>query len=145
MTLLVKPILVLGNRISVYQYLVTWAARTWEGHKTQAQPSLCLWGVPEYLNLSSLDLGSAYNPGPASDSSQQSNLEPKQCRWGKHTCHEWEPTQCGRDTVSTLTHASVVCSIPLSPQHNWTSEPKKVSTTARLVSGWKSDTEESSK
>ena len=44
-------------------------ARTWEGHKTQAQPSLRLWGVPENLNMSGLDLGSARNPGPASDSS----------------------------------------------------------------------------
>ena len=35
----------------------------------QAQPSLHLCGVPENLNLSSLDLGSALNPGLASDSS----------------------------------------------------------------------------
>ena len=61
------------------KHLVILAAQTWEGHKMQAQPSLCLCGVPEYLNLSGLDLGSAYNPGPASDSSWQSNLEPKQC------------------------------------------------------------------
>ena len=81
--------------------MVTWAAWTWEGHKTQAQPSLRLWGLPEYLNLSSLDLGDAYNPGPASDSSQQSNLEPKQCRQGKHTRREWGQTQCGWDTAST--------------------------------------------
>ena len=39
-----------------------------------------------------------------------------------------------------------VCSIPASPQHDWTSEPKKkVYTTAPLVSGQKSDTEETSK
>ena len=50
------------------KHLVTWAAGTWEGHKTQAQPSLCLCGVPEDLNLSGLDLGSARNTGPASDS-----------------------------------------------------------------------------
>ena len=49
--------------------LASCAARTWEGHKTQAQPSLRLWGVPENLNLSGLDLGSARNPGPALDSS----------------------------------------------------------------------------
>ena len=61
----------------------------------QAQLSLCFCGVPEYLNLSGLDLGSAYNPGLASDSSQQSNLEPKQCRQGKHTRCEWGQTQCG--------------------------------------------------
>ena len=39
---------------------------------TQAQPSQCLCGVPKYLNLSGLDLGSAYNPGLALDSFQQS-------------------------------------------------------------------------
>ena len=61
----------------------------------QAQPSLCFCGVPEYLNLSGLDLGSAYNPGLASDSSWQSNLEPKQCRQGKHTRREQGQTQCG--------------------------------------------------
>ena len=83
------------------KHLVTWAVQTWEGHKTQAQPSLCLCGLPQYLNLSGLDLGSAYNPGPVSDSSRQSNLEPKQCRQGKHTCHERGQIQCGRDTVST--------------------------------------------
>ena len=51
------------------KHLVTWAARTWKGHRTHAQLSLCLCGVPENLNLSSLDLGSACNPGPALDSS----------------------------------------------------------------------------
>ena len=74
--------------IVLAKHLVIWSARTWEGQKTQAQPSLRLCGVPENLNLSGLDLGSAYNPGPASDSSQQSNLEPKQCRQGKHTRRE---------------------------------------------------------
>ena len=49
--------------------LVAWTARTREGHTLQAQPSLCLCGVPENLNLSGLDLGSAWNPGPALDSS----------------------------------------------------------------------------
>ena len=67
----------------------------------QAQPSLRLCGVSKNLNLSSLDLGSACKPGPTSDSSQQSNLEPKQCRQGKHTRHERGQTQCGRDTAST--------------------------------------------
>ena len=67
----------------------------------QAQLSLCFCGVPEYLNLSGLDLGSAYNPGLASDNSWQSNLEPKQCRQEKHTRLEWGQTQCGQDTAST--------------------------------------------
>ena len=44
---------------------------------------------PEWLRL-----GSAYNPGPASDSSWQSNLEPKQCRQGKHTRRERGQAQC---------------------------------------------------
>ena len=70
-------------------------------HKTQAKTSLHLSGAPEYLNLSGLDLESAYNPGPASDSSWQSNLEPKQCRQGKHKRCELGQTQCGRDTAST--------------------------------------------
>ena len=38
-------------------------------HKTEAQPSLCLCGVPENLNRSGIDLGSACKPGPALDSS----------------------------------------------------------------------------
>ena len=43
------------------KHLVAWAALTREGHKTQAQLSLCLCGVPKNLNLSSLDLGSTHN------------------------------------------------------------------------------------
>ena len=38
-----------------------------------------------------------------------------------------------------------VCSVSPSPQCDWTSEPKNVSTTAHFVSGQKSDTEETSK
>ena len=83
------------------KHLVNWAAQTWEGHKTQAQLILCLWGVPENLNLSGLDLGSAHNPGPVLDSSPESNLEPEQGRPGKHTRHERGQIQCGPDTVST--------------------------------------------
>ena len=67
------------------KHLVTWAAWNWEGHKMQAQLSLRLCGVPENLNPSGLELGSACNPGPASDSFWQSSLEPEQCRLGKHT------------------------------------------------------------
>ena len=51
------------------KHLVTRAAQTCDGHKMQAQPSLHLCGVPKNLNLSSLELGTACNPGPASDSS----------------------------------------------------------------------------
>ena len=75
-----------GGKSQLAKHLVTWAAWTRGGHKTQGQSSLRLCGVPENLNLSSFDLGSALNPGPASDSSWQSNLEPEQCRLGKHTC-----------------------------------------------------------
>ena len=83
------------------KHLVAWAAWTWDRRKTQAQPSLRLCGVPENLDLSGLDLGSVCKPGPASDSSRQSNLESEQCRLGKHTCHEQGQTQCGWITVST--------------------------------------------
>ena len=92
---------------------LSWA---WDRHKTQAQPSLCLCGVPENLNLSSLDLESPCNPGPTSDSSQQSNLEPKQCRQGKHKHHVWGQAQCGQDTVST--HQCYLFAASLSPQHD---------------------------
>ena len=49
------------------KHLVTWTARTWEGHKTQAQVSLHLCGVPKNLNLtlSNLHVGSARNTGLA--------------------------------------------------------------------------------
>ena len=72
----------------------------------QAQPSLCLCGVPEYLNLSGVDLGSAYNPGPASDISRQSNLELKQCnREITHALSRGKPS-----VAETLqAHASVIC------------------------------------
>ena len=87
----------------------------WEGHKMQAQPSLHLCGVPKNLNLSGLDLGSACNPGPASDSSWQSNLVSEQCRLGKHTRCE-----LGANPVwlNHCEHTSVilVCTVPPSPQ-----------------------------
>ena len=51
------------------KHLVSQPAQIWEGHKIQAQSSLCLYGVPENLNLSGIDLGRAHNPGPALDSS----------------------------------------------------------------------------
>ena len=52
-----------------------------------AQLSLRLCGVPENLNLSGSDLGSARNTGPALVP-LQSNLGPEQCRRGKRTCRE---------------------------------------------------------
>ena len=109
------------------KHLVTWAAQTGEEHKTQAQSSLCLCGVPENLNLSCLDLGSALNPGHTSDSSWQSNLEPELCRLGKHTSHEQgtNPVWPRHWEHSPQMPVIFVCSVPPSPQHDWTSEPKK--------------------
>ena len=56
--------------------------------------SALLWSTrePETKKQRGLDLGNAGNPGPASDSSRQSNLEPEQCRLGKHTRREWGQT-----------------------------------------------------
>ena len=92
--------------------LITWAARTWEGHKTRAQPSLCLWGLPECLNLSGLDLGGASSPGPATDGSRRSSLEPEQFGQGGYTCHERGQAQCGWGTVSTCQCYLFAASLP---------------------------------
>ena len=93
-------------------------AWTWEGHKTQAQPSLHLWGLRECLSLSGLDQGGVCRPGPASDGSWRSNLEPEQCV-------PWVET--GPAGLRQYEHMPMlfVCSIPPSPQRYWTSEPKK--------------------
>ena len=48
--------------------------------------------VPEPEHL---DLGGACSPGPASDGSGWSNLEPEQCGQGGHTRREWGQAQCG--------------------------------------------------
>jgi len=83
------------------KHLITWAARSWEGHKTQAQQSLRLWGLPVCLNLSGLDLGGACSPGLGLNGSRRSNLEPEHCRQGGYTCREWGQAQCGWNTTST--------------------------------------------
>ena len=113
-----------------------------EEHKTQAQPNLRLCGVPESLN--GLDLGTAWNPGPASDSSRQSNLESEQCRLGKYMHREQGQTQCGWITVSTRQWYLFAMFLP---PHSTTEQVslKKVTSTTPLVSGWKLDTEETSK
>ena len=105
----------------------------WEGHKMQAQPSLRLCGVPE--KLSALDLGSASNSGPTSDSSQQSNLEPEQCRLGKHIRCERGQTQCGRDTVSTPLTCQWYLFAVFLPPHSRLNQSKKVTTSAPLCQG----------
>ena len=61
----------------------------------QAQQSLHLRGLPEYLNLSGLDLGSACSQGLALDGSQWSNLEPEQCGQGGYMRREQGQAQCG--------------------------------------------------
>ena len=83
------------------KHLITWAARTWEEHKTQAQLSLRHWGLPECLNLRGLDLGGTCSPGPASDGSRRSNLQPEQCGLGGYMRHERGQAQCGWGTAST--------------------------------------------
>ena len=66
------------------------------------QPNLCLCGVPETLNLSSLDLGSARNPGPTLDSSPAEQPGAWAVLTRKaHTRGEQEQTQCGPVTTST--------------------------------------------
>ena len=81
----------------------------WEGTKRWPN-QVC--ASEEYLNLNGLDLGSAQNPGLASDSSWQSNLEPKQGRQEKHTRRERGQTQCSRDTASTCQCYLFAVSLP---------------------------------
>ena len=115
--------------------------------KMQAQPSLPLCEVPENLNLSNLDLGSAHKPGPGSDSSQQSNLDSEQFRLGRHICCEQGQTQCGWIIVSTPHTCQWYLFAVFLPPQSTTEQVslKKVTTTTPLVSGWKLDTEETSK
>ena len=80
--------------------------------QTQAQPSLHLWGLPECLNLSGLDLGGACSPWLALDGSWQSNLEPEQCGQGGHTHREWGQAQCGWDTARTRQCYLFAASLP---------------------------------
>ena len=103
-----------------------WAAQTWEGHKRQAQQSLRLCGVPENKNLSGLDLGSAYNPGPTLDSSPAEQPGAWAVQTGKA-----RPPWVGANPVWSIhcEHAPrmpvmFICSVPPSPQHDRTSEPK---------------------
>ena len=74
-----------------------------------AQPILCLCGVLENPNLTSLDLENAQNPGPTLDSSLQSNLEPEQCRPGKHTHRELGKPSVVHTLQALPTHASNIC------------------------------------
>ena len=58
-----------------------WRATVHGVAKSGTQPSLCLCGVPENLNLSGLDLGSARNPEPA----------PCRATWSQSSV-DWEST-----------------------------------------------------
>ena len=106
----------------------------------ESAPLRTTWGPePEWLNLRGTG-----SPGLVSDGSQWSNLEPEQCGQGRLIrCERWQ-AQCGWDTAST--HQCFLFAASL-PPHSATEQVslKKVSTTAPLVSGWKSDTEETSK
>ena len=86
-----------------------------EQHKTQAQLSLCHCGVPENLNLSGLDLGSACNSGPAPCRATWSlssvDGESTHARSGANPV--W-PRHCERSPHSPV---RFVCSVPPSPQH----------------------------
>ena len=115
-----------SRETALTKHLVAWAARTWEWDKTQAQPSLCLCGVPENLNLSGLDLGSAHNPGPALDSSPAEQAGAWAVQTGKaHTpwvgANPGWPRSCEH---SPHTPVIFVCSAPPPQKHGWTSEPK---------------------
>ena len=84
-------------------------------HKTQAQPSLCLCGVPENLNLSGLGLGSACNPGPtpwrAAWSLSTVDLE------STHARRERGQTQCGRNIANApYTRQWHLSAVPLLPR-----------------------------
>ena len=71
-----------------------------------------------------LDLGGACTPGPASDGSWWSNLEPEQCGQGGYLHREQGQAQCGWGTVSTRQCYLFPASLP-PPQRDWISEPKK--------------------
>ena len=76
----------------------------------QAHSSTHLCGVPENLNPNGLDLGSTLNPGPASDSSQQGNLEPESSvDWESTHAMSWDKHSVA-ETLGTLpTDASDIC------------------------------------
>ena len=82
--------------------------------------------------MSNLGLESAYNPGPASESSWQSNLEPKQCR--RKSTHAMS---VGKPSVAeTLgAHTSVICLQHSSRPTARLNKPKNVTTTTPMCQG----------
>ena len=107
---------------------------------TESAPLRTTW-VPEPERLRP---GRCRQPRANFGRFRQSNLEPEQCGQGGHTCREWGQAQCGWGTASTCQCYLFVASLP---PHSATKQVslKKVSTTTLFVSGWKSDTEETSK
>ena len=101
------------------KHLVAWASWTWEGHKTHAQLSLCLRGLPKNLNLSGLERGSARNPGPT----------PCRATWSLSST-DWESTHTmsrgkpsAAETLRTLpTHASDIFFSVFLPPHSTTEQ-----------------------
>ena len=83
------------------------------GKGTKYRPNrVCASEDSECLNLSGLDLEGALSPGPALDGSQQSILEPKQCRQRRHTPRERGQAHCGSDTASTCQCYLFAASVP---------------------------------
>ena len=77
------------------------------GRAQNAGPtSLRLWGLPECLSLSGLDLGGACSPGLASDSSLRSNLEPELCTMNRDRPNVVEALRA-RASVVCLQHPSL--------------------------------------
>ena len=89
----------------------------------QAQPRLCHCGVPKNLNLSGLGLGSACKPRARLGQS------PGRATYSLRSV-DWESTRAvsgGKPSVSETLQTSasdICCSVPPSPQHDLTSEPK---------------------
>ena len=119
--------------------------------------------TPHHLSCS--DLGRAQNTGPTESAPlrttrvpEPERLRPGRCRQPRAGLGRFKAEQprawavwagrvhahCGWDTVSTCQCYLFAASLPL---HSMTEQVslKKVSTTAPFVSGWKSDTEETSK
>ena len=88
----------------------------WGSHKTKAQLSLNLCGVPENLNLSVLGLGSARNSGPAPCRAAWSLSSVD--RESTHAMSGGKPSVA--ETLQRSPHTPViyVCSVPPSPQQN---------------------------
>ena len=109
-----------GKR-TLAKHLATWAAQTWEGHKTQAQLSLCLCGVPE---------PERHRSGKCTQPRARLRLFPSRATWSLSSA-DWKSTHAvsrGKPSVAqTLwalpTHASDIClqcsSLPVAQLNEW--------------------------